>query len=252
MRCVFFTDVNRGWVVGSTLGSAVILKTTNGGQNWVAQATGNWLECVTFIDLNIGWAVGDGRTIIKTTDGGQNWLNQVSGTSKLLKSATFINANIGWVVGVDGTILRTTDGGQNWGIQQTGIINHLNGVTFKDANIGWGVGVTGSIIKTTNGGVTFVEENEKTSLPIYLSLSQNYPNPFNPVTTIAYQIPKEGLVNLKIYDFLGKEIAILVNEVKNSGKYAVKFDASNIASGIYYYRLQSGSYFDTKKMILLK
>lgn len=91
------------------------------------------------------------------------------------------------------------------------------------------------------------------------ALEQNYPNPFNPGTTILYQLPKDGLVTLKIYDIIGSEIATLVNEEKIAGKYEVNFDASNLASGVYVYRiaiysekLQAGEYFNSKKMILLK
>lgn len=84
------------------------------------------------------------------------------------------------------------------------------------------------------------------------ALLQNYPNPFNPSTTIKYQIPKAGLVNLKVYDLLGKEIATLVNENKVAGNFEVIFDASKLASGIYIYQLKSNNFVFSKKMILLK
>ena len=90
-------------------------------------------------------------------------------------------------------------------------------------------------------------------------LEQNYPNPFNPSTTIRYQIPKEGMVTLKVYDILGAEVATLVNEEKIAGRYEVNFDASghsgnvrNLASGVYIYRLQTNDYISVKKMIMLK
>jgi hypothetical protein len=94
-------------------------------------------------------------------------------------------------------------------------------------------------------------------LPEEFSLSQNYPNPFNPATTIKYQIPKNKKrktinVKLTVYDILGKEIATLVNENKTPGYYNVIFNADNLHSGIYYYRLTSGDFSLTKKMILLK
>ncbi|MBK9097156.1 MAG: T9SS type A sorting domain-containing protein [bacterium] len=84
------------------------------------------------------------------------------------------------------------------------------------------------------------------------NLSNNYPNPFNPTTTIKFQIPEMGFIALKIYDILGNEITTLVNEELQAGNYEVEFDASSISSGIYFYRLQSGSFVETKKMILLK
>ena len=81
---------------------------------------------------------------------------------------------------------------------------------------------------------------------------QNYPNPFNPSTTIKFQIPNSSFVNLKVYDVLGNEVATLVNEEKPAGTYQLSFDASNLSSGIYFYKLQAGNIVETKKMILLK
>ncbi|MCC7094682.1 MAG: chitobiase/beta-hexosaminidase C-terminal domain-containing protein [Ignavibacteriaceae bacterium] len=83
-------------------------------------------------------------------------------------------------------------------------------------------------------------------------LEQNYPNPFNPATTIKYQIPKDGIVTLKIYDILGSEVATLVNEEKPAGRYEINFNASSLASGVYLYKLQVNDFINVKKMILLK
>lgn len=80
----------------------------------------------------------------------------------------------------------------------------------------------------------------------------NYPNPFNPVTTIAYQLPKEGFVTIRVFDILGKEVKTLVNEYKEIGNYTVPFDASTLTSGMYIYQLQVNDYTSTKKMLLLK
>ncbi|CAN5556682.1 hypothetical protein BH10BAC5_BH10BAC5_20920 [soil metagenome] len=84
------------------------------------------------------------------------------------------------------------------------------------------------------------------------ALTQNFPNPFNPTTRINYTIPSAGLVSLKVYDNLGREVKTLVNEIKNIGEYNVTFDASSLPSGIYFYKLVSGSFIDTKKMLLVK
>ena len=89
-------------------------------------------------------------------------------------------------------------------------------------------------------------------IPIEFKLSQNYPNPFNPSTTIYYSIPELGFVILKIYDVLGNEIALLVNEEKSAGNFEVEFDATGLTSGIYFYRLQAVSFVETKKMVLMK
>ena len=84
------------------------------------------------------------------------------------------------------------------------------------------------------------------------ALDQNYPNPFNPATTISYQIPKDGRVTIKIYDIVGREVATLVDEARSAGQYAVKFDASHLSSGIYFYSIKSGDYTAVKKMSLIK
>jgi aminopeptidase N len=84
------------------------------------------------------------------------------------------------------------------------------------------------------------------------SLEQNYPNPFNPSTTIKYSLGKAGITTLKIYDVLGKEVATLVNEELQAGPHEVTFDASNLPSGVYVYKIQSGEYINSKKMLLLK
>ena len=103
---------------------------------------------------------------------------------------------------------------------------------------------------------------EENSLPTEFSLLQNYPNPFNPSTTIKYSIPiVETLsrsagslqnVQLKVYDILGHEVATLVNKTQREGNYEATFDASNLVSGIYFYKLTYGSFSESKKMLLIK
>lgn len=95
-------------------------------------------------------------------------------------------------------------------------------------------------------------KSESKFLPKEFSLEQNFPNPFNPNTNISYSLPSAQKVTLKVYDILGNEITTLVNEEKSAGSYSVNFDASNLPSGVYFYRLNAGSYSETRKMILLK
>jgi len=94
--------------------------------------------------------------------------------------------------------------------------------------------------------------NEGNAIVKNYSLSQNYPNPFNPSTVIQYQIPQSGKVTLIIYDMLGREVRTLVNEFQQNGIHTVTFDALHLSSGVYFYRIQSGSFIETKKMLLLK
>jgi hypothetical protein len=85
------------------------------------------------------------------------------------------------------------------------------------------------------------------------SLRQNFPNPFNPTTSIDYSVAKQSVVSLKIFDVLGREVAVLINnEVKQAGSYNAEFNASNLPSGVYYYQIKAGDFTDTKKMILTK
>ena len=97
-----------------------------------------------------------------------------------------------------------------------------------------------------------VEDHGSLLTPDSYNLAQNYPNPFNPSTSIQYAISSRQFVSLKVYDVLGNEIATLVNEEKDRGVYTVNFDATSLASGIYLYRIQAGSFTETKKMILMK
>ena len=94
-------------------------------------------------------------------------------------------------------------------------------------------------------------ENEQ-QIPFVFELHQNYPNPFNPVTRINYDIPKRSVVTIKIYNILGQLVAQPLNEVKVPGKYTLDFDASSLASGVYYYEIKAGTFSDTKKMVLVK
>jgi hypothetical protein len=95
-------------------------------------------------------------------------------------------------------------------------------------------------------------ENQISNIPDSYSLAQNYPNPFNPVTVIKYGIPKAASLSISVYNLLGQKVATLVNETKDAGYYDVRFDGSNLSSGIYIYRIVAGSYTDMKKMVLMK
>ncbi|MCW8802899.1 MAG: T9SS type A sorting domain-containing protein, partial [Ignavibacteriaceae bacterium] len=94
-------------------------------------------------------------------------------------------------------------------------------------------------------------ENEKQG-PITFNLSQNYPNPFNPSTLIQYSIPKTSRVNITIYDVLGNEVSVILNEEKLTGNYEIEFSAADLPSGVYFYQLKTGNNVRTKKMILMK
>lgn len=101
-------------------------------------------------------------------------------------------------------------------------------------------------------GVVSDNNDEQNSLPSDFSLMQNFPNPFNPITTITYSLPINSKVTLTVFDAVGNELLVLVNEEKSAGVHSVDFNASNLASGLYFYKMQANNFIQTKKMILLK
>jgi hypothetical protein len=106
-------------------------------------------------------------------------------------------------------------------------------------------------LQVARGTVTGVE-TASGSIPSTFSLLQNYPNPFNPTTNIEFRIANLELVTLKVFDLLGREISTLVNEVRPAGLYTVRWDASSLPSGVYFYRLQAREFVQTRKMVITK
>lgn len=112
-----------------------------------------------------------------------------------------------------------------------------------------------TIVENTDNKISFslaAKTGIEANTPEKFSLSQNYPNPFNPNTKISYMIPADGFVSLKIYNSIGQVVSVLVNEIKVSGAYEIDFNAKDLSSGIYYYRIETQGFTDTKKMILIK
>jgi hypothetical protein len=101
-------------------------------------------------------------------------------------------------------------------------------------------------------GAVTSNKDEDVSTPVKYGLQQNYPNPFNPTTNINFTIPEQQLVQLRVYNVIGQEVATLVNDVMNSGNYSVAFNAADFSSGVYFYKLQTGSFSEVKKMMLAK
>lgn len=166
-------------------------------------------------------------------------------------------------------LARSDDGGNNWrefeisshnfkpvpisGFQ--GKMGDNIGITYSDGRL-WPVWMDNSTgiykVWTVPIEISSVDVEDEISSPVNFQLEQNFPNPFNPRTNIKFSLPEPGFTSLVIYDILGNEVSILLNEVKSAGEYQFEFDASDLNSGIYYYQLISGSYRETRKMVLLK
>jgi len=248
LQSVYFVNDSIGWTVGyKPYFVSVLKKTTDGGNSWISQNSPmGQIYSVCAINENLAWIAGGG--IAKTTDGGNIWVQQYSETFN--KVVSFVDENNGWAVGE--SILGTSNGGEEWYHQFNGFLLNLASASFVSDTVGWVTGRYGTILKTTNGGIIVEVENNYPKPPTNILLSQNYPNPFNPVTSLQYTVGSRQFVTIKIYDLLGRKIATLINEEKPAGEYKVEFNAANLPSGIYFYRIQAGSYSETRKMVLLK
>lgn len=250
---IVFLNRNTGWACGI---ARDIFKTTNSGLNWIQQlgGLGGEIESLSFINLNTGWAINlELYDVYKTTNGGGNW-NLIYTLPGCVNAHDifFTNQNSGWASGDCGMLFSTTNGGLNWFQQLIGTSTFRQQLLFVNDTTGWSVGGGGVIIKTTNGGAVVLLTNQNSQLPDSYNLEQNYPNPFNPVSTIKYDIPKQSLVHIKIFDILGREVTTLTNELKEPGYHEISFDGSKYSSGVYFYRIEAGSFTDVKKMVLLK
>jgi len=133
----------------------------------------------------------------------------------------------------------------------TGEGHEASAAAVSSAQASGSIRVTNISVTELVNTTTFVAEKPAGVVSTF-SLAQNYPNPFNPSTNISYTVPSHQFVSLQVYDVLGRKVATLVNETKDAGTYSVRFDASSLPSGVYLYRLQAGSYSETKKLLLMK
>jgi len=227
-------------------------RSTDMGATWTSGVTTGSVNsyAIHYNSPTTGLAGGNAMTL--STNGGANYATITApGTTGNINSLEG-NGSDWWATRTGNTVYRSTNGGTNWTTAYT-----LTGAAFNDMDftlsngcpVGWAVSSAGLIAKMSAvTGITSIGGE----VPSAYSLNQNYPNPFNPETNINFSIPKSGLVTLKIYDISGKEVSTLVNEVKNAGSYIVGFNASNLPSGAYFYRIQTDGFADTKKMMLIK
>jgi hypothetical protein len=184
----------------------------------------------------------------KSTNGGLNWTT-VSNLSGAMRGLCMDLAENFYTAGNGGVWKSTNDGASFVNFGMTFSSNQT--ICFQNKIL---VAASG----TSNGGVWIYSDsllgtsNNSNSVPEKFLLHQNYPNPFNPKTIINYELPITNYVRLSVYDILGKEIEILADEIQSAGKYKVEFSGEGLASGIYYYRLETENFSETKKMVLMK
>ncbi|MFZ0455236.1 MAG: T9SS type A sorting domain-containing protein [Ignavibacteriaceae bacterium] len=198
--------------------------------------------------------------LLRSNDDGNTWTGGSNGLPADCDIYDFVVTGSNVFAGTNGGVFLSTDFGLHW-----------SNVTSKELNSGIrSLAIVGSDLVAGTGGAGVIWKrplsemiafsNVSERIPAFnFELEQNYPNPFNPTTTIKYSIIKESFVTIKVYDILGKEITTLVNEKKPLGKYSVNFNASNLPSGVYLYRMkaipegrQAGRFVSTKKFVLLK
>ena len=230
------------------------------GTNWTVFKTTN--SGLTIKQINSIAIEPNGTKWIGTnSDGlikydGTNWTNFNTGNSILPDKAVLsiaIEANgVKWFGTKKGLVKYD---GTNWKLYTTSNSglpdNNIETIAFELNGNKWFGTDKGVAVFNENGVATAVEK-VNVILPAGYSLSQNYPNPFNPSTTIKYSVPRQSNVAIKIYDALAREVATLVNEEKSAGNYEVKFNGALLPSGVYFYRINSGEFTETKKLLLMK
>ncbi len=257
---VEFVNENEGWVVG--LGG-IILHTTNGGTNWFMQnsSSSKDLHGLSFYNQDILWVAGDQGIVLTTENGGGPPIpvELVSFTADYNDG----KINLSWVTATElnnsGFDIERKTGDGDWNkltfIQGNGTTTETKHYFYLDDISNLNATKISYRLKQIDfdGSFKYSKQFEvDVNLPTEFQLDQNYPNPFNPTTTIKYQVPFKSNVSIKIFDILGREVEVLVDEIKDAGFYNVLFDASKLTSGVYFYSMQTENYSNIKKLVLLK
>jgi len=234
-----------------------VWKTTDGGLHWTSMAVSpEPIHDVHFIDsstiIGVGGDFDYGAGMVRSTDAGETWTYTFLGIWGEARTLAFRTPAEAWVpLGFARTFMYTLDTGHTWVDLYTPDSTAILDAVFVDSLTGYMVGGRGTILKYSRGQVNAATD-PFTPAPTTTKLFQNYPNPFNPTTKVQFSISNHQFVSLKVYNLLGHEITVLVYEPKQRGLYEVMWDASAYPSGVYFVRLQTGAYAETRKIVLLR
>ena len=238
-----------------------IYRSGNGGASWTRINSGFSdpllrIRTMAVIDTNLFVGV-DVYGVLRFTSDGTSWVYANQGLSNgNIRSLVVSDSSLFGGSYDGGGVFLSVNEGASWtsvssGWPSQGLQSYDLALAVLGSNLFAGTGWGGVWRRPLSEMVASVMTS-RTGLPVEYSLQQNYPNPFNPVTTIRYDLPTSSLVRLSVFDILGREVYVLVNEVKKAGSYEVKFDGSNLASGVYLCRMQTGSFIQARKLLLLR
>jgi Secretion system C-terminal sorting domain len=182
-------------------------------------------------------------------------IRPVSGGRYIIAGVVGLDAALTLVDSLGNPIWTRTYGGSQSEVARAAQQTSDGGFIFAGVTNSFGAGGADFYVaKTDSQGLTTDVRGNDGTIPVGVHLEQNYPNPFNPTTSIKYSIPvgTYGRTSLRVYDLLGREVAVLVNERKAPGSYTVQFNGSGLASGVYFYRLTAGDFVATKKLLMLR
>ncbi len=232
-----------------------VLRSTDNGDSWkyVNGIPATYNFSIVFNpdgDIFVGGGGGEGG-VYRSTDDGINWTNYQDGLTNTGILSLALNYNGSIYAGTFNGVFSSDDSGKTWYKTGAGFASaKINSLLFTSSHYLLAGTEGAGIFKSADPVITDIKDNRQ--FPETFYLSQNYPNPFNPSTKITYTLPGDEKVVLSVYNILGQKLTELVNEYETKGKHSVRFNAVNLSSGIYFYKINAGKYHQTKKMILVK
>jgi len=246
------TNIFAGTLGGFAGTHCGVYLSTDNGIGWTETAFKDTSVLAFAVSGTNLFAGTQGRGVFISTNNGASWDTASTGlTDTTVQALAVSSANL--FAGTESGVFLSTNNGTTWTAVNTGFdpFTDVSALAVSDTTLFAGAGGNGVWRRPLSQIITSVE-SFSSEPPLHFSLEQNYPNPFNPTTTIVYGLREKTNVELKVFDVLGREVETIVNSEQDAGYYEIEFNASKLASGIYFYRLQAGSFVETKKMVLMK